>query len=633
MCGICGIWVSPDRPTPGRAAVEAMTTRIAHRGPDDAGVHLDSANGLALGFRRLSIIDLSAAGHQPMSNEDRSIWLVFNGEIYNFAALRSTLEAAGHRFVSRTDTEVILHGYEEWGLDVVPRLAGMFALALWDPARQRMMLARDRIGIKPLFYYRDDHQFAFGSEIKAVLAAPGIDRALDHRAVYDYLTYNYVPCPRTVYRHIRKLAAGHMLIVERDRQQLNSYWDVSLQPHARSEAEAVQQVQDGLRSAVRSHLVADVPVGVFLSGGMDSSAIAVEMAAATPDPIHTFSVGFDVRERSELPFARIVAQQIKSDHHEEVLSWPDAQSQLAQVAAVYDEPFADSSSVPTMAVSRLARQTVTVALSGEGGDEIFAGYGTYPAWVSRMRMRSLVPALLRSILVQVGSHWMLPRGEGLARTLADLNRTPLEQFARLMEWVSAEERRRVIGSGVAAQISGDDDYWYFRQYWREEADPITRLQYVDLKTYLADDLLVKVDRASMAVSLEARVPMLDHRLVETLFAIPGDLRFRNGVTKYLERQAMVGRLPASSLNRPKMGFTPPLNRWLSPANSAWARQFLERGAAVELGLLQPEALDRLSPRPRWLWASKVWVLLVLESWARQELAAVDPGRSEGRFHS
>lgn len=621
MCGICGVWAAPGELAPNPEAVRRMTDSIAHRGPDDVGTYLYGPQGLALGFRRLSIIDLSAAGHQPMTNEDRSVWLVFNGEVYNFQQLRPELEALGHRFSSHADSETVLHGYEEWGDDVVLRLDGMFAFAVWDERRTRMLLARDRVGIKPLFYAFDKNRLVFGSEIKAVLAAPGIDRALDHVALYDYLAYNYIPAPRTAYRRIRKLPAGHRMTVDRGGLRIEQYWDVTPGglPNI-TEDEAIERVMGGLRSAVRSHLVADVKVGLFLSGGMDSSTIAVEMAAAQPEPIHTFSIGFDAVDASELPFARAVAGQIHAVHHDEIVSWPQVQQQLEDVVAVYDEPFADSSSVPTMAVSRLARRHVTVALSGEGGDEVFAGYETYRTWMRYQATAQSTPAPVRGLLAGIGRGWPLSKGQGLARQFASLSRGPLERFGGLMEWIGPEERRRLVPERRRRELANHDDYWYLRKYWDDTLDPVTRLQYVDLKTYLVDDLLVKADRASMAVSLEVRVPLLDHHLVETLFAFPGALRFKNGRTKYLQRRAMAGRVPDATVTRPKRGFTPPLHQWLSFSNSAWARDMLARGAAVELGLLRPDPVAGLSTQPSYLWASKVWVLLVLETWARRERA-------------
>lgn len=625
MCGICGVWNYGDGQPVGRPDLEAMRDTLTHRGPDDAGCYFDDRVGLGLGFRRLSIIDLTPAGHQPMSNEDGSIWTVFNGEIYNFPELRRELEKAGHQFKSATDTETLLHGYEEWGLDVVRHLRGMFAFALWDSVRRRLVLARDRVGIKPLFYHVGAGRLVFGSELKAVLSSLDSVPGLNVEAIYDYLTYNYIPAPKTAYQNVFKLPAGHLLVVEGGQAQTRGYWDVSLETQGDvSEADAVAGARAALTDAVSSHLVADVPVGVFLSGGMDSSAIAVIMASLQAAPVETFSIGFDSQESNELPYARLIAEQIGSAHHEGMVSWPDMQRQLRQVVDVYDEPFADSSSVPTLAVSRLASEHVKVVLSGEGGDEAFAGYDGYAMGAHRARVRARTPAPLRAVLSASGRAWPFARGQRMARFLADLAYPPLEQYGRMMEWISIEEKRRLMPDERVRELQDYDDRWYFRKYWREDVDPVTRLQYLDLKTYLADDLLVKVDRASMAVSLEARVPMLDHPLLEGLFSLPARFHMKDGRSKSLLRAAMAGSLPETTMNRKKMGFAAPLSRWFSPRTAQWARDMIRSGAAVELGLLRPDAIDRVCLTPDWLWAAKVWVLLVLETWARKYV-----GRHEG----
>ena len=618
MCGICGVWNFGTGEPVGRADLERIRDTIAHRGPDDVGCYFDDRMGLGLGFRRLSIIDLSPAGHQPMCNEDGSIWTVFNGEIYNYRDLRCELQKAGHRFTSATDTETLIHGYEEWGTDVVSHLRGMFAFALWDGPRRRLILGRDRVGIKPLYYHVAGGRLVFGSELKAVLSSLPSTPEPDIEAINDYLTYNYVPAPKTAYKNVFKLPAGHLLVVEDGNIRTESYWDVSLETSdGVSEADAVEGARAALTEAVSSHLVADVPVGVFLSGGMDSSAIAVIMAGLQATPVETFSIGFDSEESNELPHARVIAEKIHSSHHEGMVSWPAMQRQLRQVIDVYDEPFADSSSVPTLAVSRLASEHVKVVLSGEGGDEAFAGYDGYAMGERHAQARARTPEPLRRLLSATGSAWPFARGQRMARFLTDLSHPPLEQYGRGMEWISLEEKRRVLPDARAQELSGYDHRWYFRKYWREEADPVTRLQYLDLKTYLVDDLLVKVDRASMSVSLEARVPMLDHPLLERLFSLPAGFHMKDGRSKSLLRAAMTGVLPESTLNRKKHGFTAPLHRWVSPANAEWARQMIRSGSAVELGLLRPDAVDVLRLAPEWLWGAKVWVLLVLEMWARK----------------
>ena len=617
MCGICGVWNYGDQQPVRPAELERMRDALAHRGPDDTGTYFDDRVGLGLGFRRLSIIDLSAAGHQPMCNEDASIWAVFNGEIYNFPALREELLRAGHVFKSHADTEVLLHGYEQWGLTVVEHLRGMFGFALWDTAKRRLIVGRDRVGIKPIFYANRRGRLLFGSELKAVLTAFGERPAVDRDAIYDYLTYNYIPAPKTAYEDIQKLPAGHVLVIENGNLRTECYWDLAIAPRGDvAEPQAIELARECLTDAVQSHLLSDVPVGVFLSGGMDSSSIAVLMAAEQAAPVETFSIGFEPEEASELPYARLVAEQIHSAHHEGVVRWPDMQGALRQVVDVYDEPFADSSAVPTMAVSKLAAGHVKVVLSGEGGDEAFAGYDGYAMGAARARAQARVPAPLRGLLAGVGRAWPLAKGQSYARFLMDLAHPPLEQYGRMMEWLSVDEKRAIVGDEMARTHAGYDDRWYFRKYWHDEADPVTRLQYVDLKTYLADDLLVKVDRASMAVSLEARVPMLDHPLLEQMFRLPASLQMKDGRSKHLLRSAMAGRLPDRTMTRRKQGFNAPLNRWISPADAGWVRERIRSGSAVELGLLRPDAIDRLHRHPEWLWGAKVWVLLVLEEWAR-----------------
>lgn len=620
MCGICGVWNYGDGQPVGRPDLEKMRDTLTHRGPDDAGCYFDDHAGLGLGFRRLSIIDLSTAGHQPMSNEDGTVWVVFNGEIYNFHELRHELEAVGHRFKSRTDTETIVHGYEQWGVDVVRRLRGMFAFAIWDRRRQQLLLARDPIGIKPLFYHQGDQRVVFGSELKAVLAAPGVPRKVNQAALYDYLTYNYIPCPNTAYEGIGKLPPAHYLIAGRHGVDVQRYW--TLDPAdvvACGERTAIDRVRGLLEDAVRSHMLADVPVGVFLSGGLDSSLVASLMARAQAEPIHTFSIGFDPAEGSELPFARAVADRIHSQHHERVVAWSDAQAQLARLVAVYDEPFADASGVPTLAVSTLAREQVKVALSGEGGDEVFAGYPWYLIWLRQQSLRRVVPPVAQHLAKRMADGWPFGRGWRAVNSLAELRFDHVERYARMMEWVSVDEKRRIVAPDVQRRFAGYDDRWYLRQFWREDADPLSRMQYVDLNTYLPDDLLVKVDRASMAVSLEVRVPLLDAHLVKEVFRFPAALRIRDGVGKHLARSAMNADLPDTTTKRVKQGFTPPLQQWLSGDRRSWARALLDDGAAVQAGFLRRNVVDLLSARPDWYRAPKIWVLLVLEMWLRREV--------------
>ena len=626
MCGICGILSTCASPAPceqqGLVSVEAlrrMSDTIAHRGPDDEGTYVDPCRRLGFGFRRLSIIDLTPAGHQPMSNEDGTVWIVLNGEIYNFQELRRELDER-HHFKSRSDTEVIIHGYEEWGVDVLQRLRGMFAFALWDGRRQELLLARDRLGIKPLFYHADERHIVFGSELKAVLAAPGVPRTVNQRALYDYLTYNYVPCPETAYAGIRKLPPAHYLIAGQRGVSVHRYWSLDpTQVAPCDERAAIDRIRALLEDAVHSHLVADVPLGVFLSGGLDSSTVASLMASMEPDPIRTFSVGFDPPDRSELPFARAVAGRIGARHYERVVGWTDARAALARLAAVYDEPFADSSSIPTLAVSTLAREHVKVALSGEGGDEIFAGYSWYLTWMRQQRLGAIVPAAIQRAATEVADAWPFRRGWRPINSIAELRFDPLEQYARAMEWISVDEKRRVVSPALRRSFGAYDDRWYLRQFWNDEANALSRVQYVDLNTYLPDDLLMKVDRASMAVSLEVRVPLLDAQLVTEAFRLPPGLRLKRGIGKHVARGAMARDLPRSTIARPKQGFNAPVHQWLSGHPGSWVRSLIDDGAAVQSGVLAPNAIDLLSHRPTGLHQSKVWVLLMLELWLRREM--------------
>lgn len=569
MCGFCGI-IHADRVPIDRDALGRMSQAIAHRGPDDAGVYV-AANGRAgLGFRRLSIIDLSPAGNQPMSNEDGTLWLVYNGEIYNYPALRRDLETCGHVFRSAADSEVILHGFEEWGPSVATRLRGMFAYALWDERAATLYAARDRLGIKPLVYYWDGQRFIFGSEIKAILAAPCLDTEVDHSALWDYLNYLYIPAPKTVYRRIRKLPAGHVLTFDGQGPSVAEYWDVCEWGNPKSQISnsklQSEALREKLRETVQSHMVSDVPVGLLLSGGIDSSSVAAFARESHGQPIHTFSIDFDVAPHSEIPYARLVAERFGSRHFERTVSRDGLEEALALVCRMYDEPFADASAIPTYHVSALAREHVKVVLSGDGGDEVFAGYNWHKVWLD-LRKYDRVPLSFRDIAVRRAAFGILERLSHLPKVPGLIGRTqvdliglpPLEQYAGLLTKIKPYQRDRLFPD-LAREFRHYDDWWHFRRYWREDLDPVSRMQYLDLKTYLPDDILTKVDRASMANSLEVRVPLLDHELVEHVAALPPAWRW----DKRILREAMREILPAEILLRPKKGFSVPLLDWLPP---------------------------------------------------------------------
>ena len=624
MCGIAGVISS----RPGCVeSVKRMGQVLAHRGPDDEGVKVWPEHGVGLAHRRLSIIDLSPAGHNPMPNEDHTVWIVFNGEIYNFKDLRLELQRAGHTFRSSSDTEVILHAYEEWGEEHVRRLRGMFAYAIYDQRPQaestgappsqrgRIFLARDRLGIKPLFYYWNGETFCFGSEIKAILACPGLDRELDRTALYDYLTYLYVPPPKTAYLHIRKLPPAHFLILDGGPPEVRRYWQ--LQPDsstaAKTESEAIEQVREVLEESVRLHMVSDVPLGVFLSGGMDSSSVTALMVRQSQEPVRTFTIGFDVSEYSETHYARLVAQQFKTDHHERVVGVDVVRLMLSHITNLYDEPYADGSAVPTYYVSKLAREGVKVVLSGDGGDEVFAGYRWYFRWLARRKIRFIPLWVRRLAFAPISNLKRLNRR--LKNAAYSLSLDDLALYAHQIELFMPREKRALLGPHWNDDFASYDDYWHYRRFWRHDLDPITRAQYLDLHTYLPDDILTKVDRASMAVSLEVRPPLLDHRVVETLIATPSRFRFARGEGKPLLKAVMKTELPPEILTRAKRGFAAPWEYWLE-TEKEWALGFLRNGVLAREGMLQRSIFADTGSAPDGL---KLWALLVFEQWFRKEL--------------
>jgi asparagine synthase (glutamine-hydrolysing) len=609
MCGIVGV---VRRDGVSEAAVAIMRDALAHRGPDDAGSWRSEAGDVGLAMRRLSIIDLSAAGHQPMTNEDGSIWLVFNGEIYNYAVLRDELIRLGHRFRSHSDAEVIIHGYEEWGEQVVVRFRGMFGFALWDVARRRLVLARDHTGIKPLFYYWDGTTFAFASELKAFWALGGLDRSHDRTAIWDYLTYHYIPAPKTAYQRVRKLRPGHLLVFEGAEPVPVPYWDVDLsEDQSLREPDAVALIQERLEDAVRIGLVADVPVGLFLSGGLDSTSVLACMAPEMREPVRAFAIGFDVAGHSETSFARLAAQTFGAAYKERIVGRESVRELLPRLVRMYDEPYCDTSALPTLRLAELARQDVKVALAGDGGDELFAGYRWHGVWARQQRMRSVPGPVRRGVLAPVGRAWPEGwRGTELKHFLEGMGEDPLAQYARQVELFSPAEKRLLLGPAWADAFAGYDDRWAFRQHWRTDVPAITCAQYVDLKTYLPDFVLTKVDRATMAVGLESRPPLLDPRLIEAAFRTPAAIRFRHAEKKYLLKRAVAGRVPQSIIDRPKKGFGSPMAQWMAEDRGWVESRLLAPGRIASLA-----SLDELGHRG---FGNRCWALLVLEEWIAAE---------------
>ena len=615
MCGIAGIVETEGRPAD-QSLLRAMTTLLRHRGPDGDGFVCRGPVGL--GHRRLAIIDL-ATGDQPMASDDGAIWIVFNGEIYNFRELRRELESAGARFKTSSDTEVILRAYESWGPECVRRLRGMFAFAILDERARRVVLARDRVGIKPLFYAWDGRRLLFASELKGLLEDPGFPRTLDREALGAYLTYHYVPAPLTIFAGARKLPAATTLVLSLDggEPRLSEYWRLPFAPVTDvREAEWMEGLRAHLDDAVRSHMVADVPIGAFLSGGIDSGTVVALMARASSAPIRTFSIGFEEAEFDELAYARQIAERFGTEHHEYVVK-ADALTVLPKLIWHFDEPFADSSAVPTYYVSEVTRRHVTVALSGDGGDENFAGYRRYAQAQALDRRMGSLPALLRPLLGMAAR--VLPvggPGQAYAGLLASRG---VARYHRLVTYERSETLRRLLSKDFADLADRAADPAVFERLADRQQAPdfVSALQHIDMATYLPDDILTKVDRTSMAVSLEARVPLLDHLLMEYVATIPSDLKLRGETGKYLLKRAMADALPSEILGRRKMGFGVPLGTWLRRELREMARDTLLGSAARQRGIfrsVEVERLLRIHDSGRRDYSARLWALLCLELW-------------------
>ena len=578
MCGIAGI-LRRDQAPVDAAVLKRMTDVLAHRGPDGEGVRVEGP--VAFGHRRLAIIDL-VGGIQPMTSDDGSTWITYNGEVYNFRELRAELSALGRRFRTDSDTEVVLAAYESWGPECVTRLRGMFAFAIWDARRRRLLLARDRVGIKPLVYAWDGRALRFASEIKGLLADSEVPRDLDWDALQDYLTHLYIPSPRTMFRGIRKLPPASYLVWSLDGGDpaIHTYWDLRMTPEPGiPEAEWVARLDHVLHETVRLHMVSDVPVGAFLSGGVDSSSVVACMAETSRVPVKTFSIGFDEHDYDELRYARLVAARHGTEHFEMVVK-PDVMDILPRLAWQFDEPFGDASAVPTYCLSKLTRDHVTVALSGDGGDESFAGYRRYDqALRLHRRMDHGALAVCKPLLRWAGAR-RSPGAKGRER-LQVLGMPPLERYYRMLTYQTPETLATLLTTEAAARMSGGrpTDALSMMAGQAGTEDYLSTLQYVDVHHYLPGDILTKVDLTSMLSSLETRVPLLDHVLMEHAATMPPSLKLRDGTGKYVLKEAMRRHLPAETLDRGKMGFGVPLAHWFRkdlrrtmPATSSWMRE-------------------------------------------------------------
>ena len=618
MCGIAGIVSLSDRGVE-LAELQAMCSAMVHRGPNSGGAYVGP--GVALGMRRLSVIDLQT-GDQPIRNEDGSVWVVLNGEIYNYRELRRDLTSRGHVFSTSGDTETIVHLYEEYGVDCVDKLRGMYAFALWDARARQLLLARDRIGIKPLYYTVSGGRLIFASELKAILELPEIERTLNWQAVDQLFTFSVTPAAQSIIEGVRKLEPGHVLVAAPDREpRVSKYWDLRFEPdHSRSEAYFVARLRELLEESVGLHLASDVPLGAFLSGGIDSSAVVATAAGLTSGPVKTFSIGFADADYDESAHARTVAAHLGTEHHELVLE-PNALDIVEELAWFLDEPFGDASAIPTYMVSKLAAEHVTVVLSGDGGDELFGGYDKY---VVESREREYqVPAALRRMLAVASSR--MPDGMRGRNFLHHFSLTGSNRYLDAGTLFRRDAMQRLFRREAFAELAPFDPYGDADRHLAQAPGHwLSALQYLDVKSYLPLDILAKVDRMSMGHSIEARVPLLDHVLVEFAATIPPDLKLRKGTTKYILKQAMRGVLPDAIIDRRKQGFAVPLGRWFRGQLAGFARDLLLSDSSQRRGLFNRAYLEQLlaqldSGRQLDL---HLWTLISFEMWCRTFLDRV-----------
>jgi len=622
MCGIAGIVDLTDRREPDRALLERMNQSQFHRGPDEGGYHLEAGVGLA--HRRLSIIDLSA-GQQPMHSADGERVVVFNGEIYNFIEVRKKLQALGQQFRTHSDTEVILAGWAVWGEQCVDHFRGMFAFALWDRPRQTLFLARDRLGVKPLYYALIDGWLLFGSELKVLLCDPRLSRRLDPTAIEEYFALGYVPDPKCILSSVQKLPAGHTLCLQRGQgvPASREYWDIPFTPLPQaSEAELAEELIERLREAVTIRMIAEVPLGAFLSGGVDSSAVVAMMAQAQQEPVNTCSIGFDVAAFDESSYALQVAERYHTQHHVKRVD-PNDFDLIDRLAALYDEPFADSSALPTYRVCQLARERVTVALSGDGGDENFAGYRRYRWHMNEERLRGLLPRTIRRPLFGTLGRlypkldWA-PRYLRAQSTFQALARDPIEGYFHNFSILVDAQRDQLYSDAFKRQLQGYRAVELFRHHAERAPteDPLARVQYIDMKTYLVGDILTKVDRASMAHALEVREPLLDHLLIEWASGLPADFKLRGQQGKYLLKRALEPHLSNEILYRDKMGFAVPLANWFRGPLKERLRRSLLEGVLADSGLFNGDSITQLVEQHqsgRRDHSAALWSLLMFES--------------------
>ncbi len=626
MCGITGIFDTRGKRDIDRTVLHRMNQSQAHRGPDEGDLYMEP--GLGLGHRRLSIIDLST-GQQPLFNADKTVAIVFNGEIYNYQDLMAELQALGYKFQTKSDTECIVHAWEEWGEECVTRLRGMFAFALWDRNRETFFIARDRMAVKPMYYaVLDDGTMLFGSELKSLLAHGGLKREIDPLAVEEYFALGYVAEPRTIFRQARKLPPAHTLAIRRGQPigEPREYWDVRFKPTSPIGVdEACAQLNEKLTESVRLRMIAEVPLGAFLSGGVDSSAVVATMAGISSTPVNTCAIGFDDPAFNESAFAQTVADRYKTNHRLEVVKSDDFDL-IDTLARLYDEPYADSSAIPTYRVCQLARKHVTVALSGDGGDEIFGGYRRYRLHLMEERMRSALPMSVRQPLfktlgrVYPKADWA-PRMFRAKTTFEGMARDSVEAYFHSVSILRDPMRNELFSDKFRAALGGYNAEEVFRYHAKraDTEDPLALIQYLDLKTYLVGDINTKVDRASMAHSLEVREPLMDHELIEWMATLPSSLKVRGQEGKYLLKKAMEPHLSADILYRPKMGFAVPLARWFRGPPKQRVNDAILGPRLAETGWFNRPYLEHLvqahSSGAR-DYSAPLWTLLMFEAFLR-----------------
>lgn len=627
MCGICGVYEFDKEARVDHFLIKRMCDSLIHRGPDEEGIHVDKNMGL--GHRRLSIIDLST-GQQPLCNEDKTIWIVFNGEIYNYLELKEVLIKKGHIFRTNSDTETIVHLYEEMGEEFVSQLRGMFSIAIWDSTKSKLVLARDRLGKKPLYYFINDKRCIFGSELKAILQDNRVPREMNFEAMDDYFSFFCVPGEKSIFKKVHKLLPGHILICKQNNVIVKEYWDIDFdkQANKREESYYKNRLKELLEDAVKCRLISDVPLGAFLSRGIDSSTIVGLMSTLLNKPVITTTIGFEEKEFDESEFAKIIARQYHTNHHESIVK-PKAIEMIPRLISHFDEPFADASAIPTYYVSKMAKEYMTVALTGDGGDEVFAGYNNYPQMLFENSISSFIPGFIKRDILPLILKCYPKQGNRLASLLRGQDFlksiiTPFEIFYLNNKLrFQPEHKESLYSNNLKSQLCSYNSISVLEPYFKkvQGKDILTQMQYLDLKTYLPNDVLVKVDRMSMAVSLETRCPLLDHKIVEFAFEeIPPDLKLRNNQSKYILKQVMQDFLPEEIRKRKKKGFSVPIAYWLRGELKSVVEEILFSTRSKQRGYFDFDYLQlrwkQVQEGQRMSLPKHFWALLIFELWCR-----------------